>query len=70
MVHRVGEMLRFQAEAGVLRINLAVGSRELPIQKVASIKLHSWLRGQHFHDSASLWFINASGQSQSFAAAV
>ncbi len=57
LVRRIGEMLRFEAEAIVLVVDCALAFIGA-IQEVSGIELNSRLGGGNFHNSASIWFID------------
>src|SRR5262245_15605514 len=54
LVHRVGEVLRLQAEAGMLLIHHPALALHLAVEEVARIELHARLGRQHLHDAARL----------------
>src|SRR5439155_19852976 len=64
MIRRVREGLGFQAQGGVLVINVPVFSGNRAIQKIAVVELHTRLGRVHLQDTPAVRFVNASGSLQ------
>ena len=62
MVGRVRKMLRLQAKAITLFIDVPVFPGNRSIQKIARVKLHSWLGGQDLQHSSAGGFVDQGGQ--------
>ncbi len=52
-------MLRLEAEAGTLRVDLAALAGDRAIEEVAGVELHSRLRGGHLHRAAGRRLVDA-----------
>ena len=61
MIGRVREMLRFQAKAVTLFIDVPVLPGNRSVQKVARVKLHSRLGGQDLQHSSAGGFVHQGG---------
>src|SRR6185312_3750695 len=64
MIGRVREMLRFQAKAVTLFIDVPVLPGNRSVQKVARVKLHSRLGGQDLQHSSAGGFVHQGGASE------
>ena len=56
VVHRVGEMLGLQAEAGVLVVRVSVAGNVGAVEEVAAVELHAFHGGRDAHGAAGLAF--------------
>ena len=64
MVGRVRKMLRLQAKAIALLVDVPVFSGDGSIQEIAGIKLHSRLGGEYFQNSSAGGFVDPGSQRQ------
>ena len=62
MVRRIRKMLRFQAKAGSMGVQLAALPFRSAVQKVAAVKLNTRLRCDHIQNSSARGFENLSGE--------
>src|SRR5262249_4984055 len=58
-IDRIGEVLRFQAEAVILLVGDPLLPALLAVQEVARVQLHAWFGGQHLHHAAGLRLVHA-----------
>jgi len=58
MVDGVWKVLRLQAKAGVLRVELAIGSGQFSVEEVAGIELDARRADAHFQSPARHWLLN------------
>ena len=70
MVGRIRKMLRLQAKAVALFIDVPVFPGNRPVQKIAGVELHSWLGGQDLQHSSAGGFVHQGGTGEAVVLAV
>ena len=70
MIDRIGKMLSFKAETGVLHVGLPAFACKSPVQKIACIQLNSGLIGRHLQNSAGRGFGNDGACREGFASGI
>ena len=70
MIDGIREVLRLQAEAGVLLVKRATHARQRTVEMIATIELDAGFGGPDFHHAPGLRLLHTRGQREGLAAAV